>query len=579
MPVLQILTPTGSEVFQLPEGNVTIGRSRDNDIIIQDSRSSRNHCILRPIAGGYTLQDLGSRNGTRHNGQLIGEVALRFGESFVIGKTILRIFEKQAPSVELVDLSETQEEEAIEAPVAQLIEPESDDEDDKPITPLPSMPMSMGPLSPEQVMSNARRDLANLRNAGTDPGFSIEKLTFLDCHGKPVHGGDRSDTSSEAVRTLRLLMYGAFRTRATDIHFNPSINGFQVRYRVDGRMLPLVFLPESIGRSVLSVVKVLAELNISKREHIQEGSFAISVPRQVDCRVSFSPTSHGENLVCRILDAAVVPNTIEELGLSATMLRQFRTACNCDSGMIIVSGPTGSGKTTTLYTALRSIDCRTRNVITIEDPIEYHLSGITQIQADEKRGLTFGAVLKSILRQDPDVILVGEMRDAETARTAMQAAMTGHLVFSTLHARDSIGSIFRLLDLGIEPYMIANAVSICLAQRLIRTLCEHCKKAYVPKPSQLVRMKMQDRGIVSLYTNVGCRRCMDVGFWGRKAIFEMLAFNDNLRDALMTTKTIHDIRNAAGEWTYQTLLESGFRRVVEGTTTIEEVEQVASTHE
>ncbi|HOQ87991.1 MAG TPA: ATPase, T2SS/T4P/T4SS family, partial [Phycisphaerae bacterium] len=534
MPVLQILTPTGHQVVTLPDGNVTIGRSRDNDVVIDDPRGSRNHCILRPIVGGYTLTDLGSRNGTRYNGQLVTEATIRFGDSFMIGKTLLRIFEKQAPPVELEDLSETQDAEAIEAPVARLIEPDDEEEPELPGRYVASVP-SAEPLTLEQVTANARRDLMRLRSAGTDPGFGIESITFLDCHGKPVHGGDRADTSSEAVRTLRLLMYGAFRTRATDIHLHPSVQGFQVRFRVDGRMLPIVLLPESIGRSVLTVVKVLAELNIARREAIQEGSFAVSVPRQVDCRVAFSPTSHGENLVCRILDTAVIPNTIEDLGLSSTMLRQFRAACNCDSGMIVVSGPTGSGKTTTLYTALRSIDCRTRNVITIEDPIEYHLAGITQIQTDEKRNLTFGTVLKSILRQDPDVILVGEMRDAETARTAMQAAMTGHLVFSTLHARDAIGSIFRLLDLGIEPYMIANAASICLAQRLIRTLCEHCKKPYQPKPSQLVRMKMQDRGIDVLYTNVGCRRCMDVGFRGRQAIFEMLAFNDNLRDALMTT--------------------------------------------
>jgi len=580
MPVLQILTPAGSQVLKLPEGNVTIGRSRENDVTINDSRASRKHCILRPVVGGYLLQDLGSRNGTKYNGQQITEASIHFGEAFAIGKTVFRVFEKQAPSVELVDLSETKTEEAIEAPEARLVEAEELEEEVVPDPgPATFQPAALGPLTPEQIMSEARRDLANLRNAGTDPGFGIERLTFLDCHGKAVHGGERSETSSEAVRTLRLLMYGAFRTRATDMHFHPNVNGYQVRFRVDGRMLPLVLLPEPIGRSVLSVVKVLAELNIARRETIQEGSFAVAVPRQVDCRVSFSPTSHGENLVVRILDTAVIPNTIEELGLSAVMLRQFRAACHCDSGMIIVSGPTGSGKTTTLYTALRSIDCKSRNVITIEDPIEYHLAGITQIEADEKRGMTFGHVLKSILRQDPDVILVGEMRDAETGRTAMQAAMTGHLVFSTLHARDAIGSIFRLLDLGVEPYMIANAVSICLAQRLIRTLCEHCKRSYQPKPSQLVRMKMQNKGISKLFTNVGCRRCMDVGFWGRVAIFEMLAFNDNLRDALMTTKTIHDIRNAAGEWTYQTLLESGYRRVADGITTIEEVEQVAASHE
>jgi type II secretory ATPase GspE/PulE/Tfp pilus assembly ATPase PilB-like protein len=580
MPVMQILTPEGSRVIKLPQGNISVGRSHDNEIVIDDPRSSRKHCVLRPIVGGYTLQDLGSRNGTKYNGQHVSEADVRFGEAFSIGKTIFRIFEKQAPSVELVDLSETQEDQAITTPVATLVETEPEEEEY--VEPMPMGPIgqteTFGPQTPEQLIANARRDLSNLRNAGSDPGFGLERIIFLDCHGKAMHGGERNDTSSEAVRTLRLLMYGAFRTRATDVHFNPTGVGYQVRFRVDGRMLPLVLLPTPVARGVLTVVKVLAELNIARREAIQEGSFAVSVPRQVDCRVSFSPTAHGENLVCRILDTAVIPNTVEELGLSSVMLRHFRTACNCDSGMIIVSGPTGSGKTTTLYTALRSIDCKTRNVITIEDPIEYHLAGITQIQADEKRGMTFGTVLKSILRQDPDVILVGEMRDAETARTAMQAAMTGHLVFSTLHARDSIGSIFRLLDLGIEPYMIANAVSICLAQRLIRMLCEHCKKPYTPKPSQLVKMKMQNRGVNHLFAHVGCRRCMDVGYWGRMAIFEMLAFNDNLRDALMTTKTIHDIRSAAGEWTYQTLVESGYKRVIDGLTTMEEVEQVASSH-
>ncbi len=576
MPVIQILTPEGSRVIKLPEGSATIGRSHDNDVVIDDSRSSRKHCLLRPGVGGYSVQDLGSRNGTKYNGQQITEVQIRFGEAFSIGRTILRIFEKQAPSVELVDSTDTVDERVAKAPVATLIE--SDDEEAETVRSA-EQPEQIGPLTPELIMTNARRDLANLRGAGTDPGFEIERISFIDCHGKPMHGGDRSETSSEAVRTLRLLMYGAFRTRATDMHFNPTQHGYQVRFRVDGRMLPLVLLPTPVARAVLTVVKVLAELNIARREHIQEGGFAVTVPRQVDCRVSFSPTANGENLVCRILDTAVIPATVDELGLSSTMLRHFRSACNCDSGMIIVSGPTGSGKTTTLYTALRSIDCKTRNVITIEDPIEYHVAGITQIQTDEKHGLTFGAVLKSILRQDPDVILVGEMRDAETARTAMQAAMTGHLVFSTLHARDAIGSIFRLLDLGVEPYMIANAVSICLSQRLIRVLCEHCKKAFMPKPSQLVKMKMQNRGVGSLYSHVGCRRCMDVGYWGRVAIFEMLAFNDNLRDALMTTKTIHDIRSAAGEWTYQTMLESGYRRVVDGLTTLEEVEQVAATHD
>jgi general secretion pathway protein E len=279
--------------------------------------------------------------------------------------------------------------------------------------------------------------------------------------------------------------------------------------------------------------------------------------------------------VIRILDKTIVPTTLADLGLPPTMLKAMRSTCQMDSGMIIVSGPTGSGKTTTLYTALRSIDAKTRNILTIEDPVEYHLDGVTQTAVDVKAGMTFDKLLVSMLRQDPDVILVGEMRDAETARTAMQAAMTGHLVFTTLHARDTVGSIFRLMDLGIEPYMIANAVTLCLSQRLVRVLCEQCKKPYRPSPSQLVKMRMENRKIERLYTHVGCRQCMGVGFLGRVAIFEMLSFNEDLRDTILTNPTIHQIRKAADQWTFQTLLDSGYAKVAEGITTIEEVDRVA----
>jgi general secretion pathway protein E len=258
------------------------------------------------------------------------------------------------------------------------------------------------------------------------------------------------------------------------------------------------------------------------------------------------------------------------------MLRALRSACNSDSGMVIVSGPTGSGKTTSLYTAIRSLDATTRNIVTIEDPIEYQLDGITQIAAEARGGLSFADLLKSILRQDPDVILLGEIRDAETARTAMQAAMTGHLVFTTLHARDTVGTVFRLIDLGVEPYMIANAVSMCLSQRLLRVLCTSCRKSFRPGPSHLIKMKMENKRVERLYAQVGCRECMQTGFRGRTPIFEMLQFNDELRDILITKPSIQQIRKAAGEWTFQTLLDSGYAKTVEGVTTIEEVDRVAN---
>lgn len=560
MAVLQILTPTGSRSIELPDGIVTVGRTSECDIVIEDAMSSRKHCSLQPFSGGFLLQDLDSRNGTRVNNERINRVVLQFGEAFCIGKTVLRLFEHSVPAVLLPEASDTATD---QTPVASIVAEDAPLEDEN---------------TPDQLLARARRDLNNLRTAGADPGFALNDVMLVDCHGQTVHGGtgSRSEQSSEAVRTLRLLFFGAFRTRATDIHFDATAEGSQVRFRIDGKMLPIVLLPHAVGRSVIGVVKVLSELDIAGKSQIQDGSFTVQVRRRVDCRVSISPTMHGEKLVVRILDTANIPVDLSQLGLNAHMLKQIRGVCHLDAGMMVVSGPTGSGKTTTLYTALRAIDTSSRNVVTIEDPIEYHLRGITQIQTDNKKGLTFAHILRSVLRQDPDVILVGEIRDKETAQTGMQAAMTGHLVFTTLHARDTIGSIYRLMDLGIEPYMIANSVTTCLAQRLVRVLCPHCRKPYRPTPSQLVQMKMENARIGDLYTNVGCRRCMSVGFWGRQAIFELLGFNDNLRDALMTTKTIHDIRKAAGEFTYQTLLESGYKKVVEGMTTIEEVERVAA---
>lgn len=569
MAVLQILTPNGSRTIDLPDGRVTIGRQGDNDVVIEDDRASRHHCVLEPATGGYTLRDLDSRNGTKVNGKRVAEVQLAFGGAFNIGKTTLRLYEESIPVAQPADVSDdTRIEVTEDVPVAEII-----DDDDRPLA--AAVPEEDAD-SPERIMANARRDLNNLRTAGTDPGFTLETVSLVDTHGRPVHTAAKDQTASEAARTLRLLFYGAFRTRATDLHFDPVRNGYSIRFRVDGKMLPIVLLPEQIGHGVLGVVKVLSDLDIAGRKNIQDGSFTVVVGRRVDCRVSITPTHFGEKLVIRVLDTASLPATLQDLGLSSMMLQQIRSVCHLDAGMIIVSGPTGSGKTTTLYTCIKSIDRHTRNVVTIEDPIEYHMDGITQIQVEAKRGRDFSDILKSVLRQDPDVILVGEIRDHETAQTALQAAMTGHLVFTTLHARDSIGSLFRLLDLGVESYMIANSVSLCLAQRLVRVLCPHCKRPFKPRPSQLIAMKMENTQIDQIYAQVGCRKCMGVGFWGRMAIFELLNFNDRLRDALMTTRTIHDIRRAAGEWTYQTLQESGCKRVVEGLTTLEEVERVAA---
>jgi type II secretory ATPase GspE/PulE/Tfp pilus assembly ATPase PilB-like protein len=581
MAVIQILNEEGSKVLDIPQERFTIGRAAENKVVLQDKQASRKHCSLEPVNGGFLLRDLGSRNGTGIKGKRIKEAKLGFGDAFVVGTTVLRILEQEVPEVE-IETDDAASEETQADPALEIVDPEVSEgealealvaepveEDEEPL-------VENYEPSPEDLLNKARQDLNNLRQAGVEPGFGLDQVALFDHQGKPVHTASKDANASEAVRTLRLIFYGAFRTRATDIHFDPVREGCQIRFRVDGKMLPIVLLPGDLGRGLLSVVKVLSELNIAGRKDIQDGSFVVAVGRRVDCRVSLTPSMYGEKLVIRILDSATLPTRLDKLGLPRTMYKQFSNICRTDAGMIIVSGPTGSGKTTTLYTALRTIDSRSRNVVTIEDPIEYHIDGITQIQVDPKHGRDFAPILRSVLRQDPDVILVGEMRDKDTAKTALQAAMTGHLVFSTLHARDTIGSIYRLMDLGIETYMIANAVSMCLAQRLIRLLCDRCKKAYKPKPSQASRIKLDDRSMPTFYAPVGCKKCMGVGFWGRAAIFELLSFTDKLRDVLMTTSTIQDIREAAGEWSFQTLLESGYQKVTEGLTSIEEVERVAT---
>ncbi len=544
----------------LPKHKVSVGRREDNDIVLKDQGASRYHCTLELVEGGCLVTDLNSHNGTRVNGERIESAIVSADDEICIGKTIIRVRGQEEGGLAVL-------EELAEAELASETEPIPTAilDDTSEVAPADHGSLPLGAA------------LQSLLTMGRQVNFGLQEIDMVNREGQIVHRGAHASKEPEAVRTLRCILMCAFRTRATDMHFEPRRTDYQVRFRVDGTMIPISMFPAALGQAVLGIIKVLCEVDITRRNVVQDGSFSVQVPgRHVDFRVSFSPTMYGQKLVIRILDKTVVPTTLGDLGLPSVMLKTLRSVCQLDSGMIIVSGPTGSGKTTTLYTALRAIDAKTRNIITIEDPVEYQLEGVTQTPVDVKSGMTFASLLVSMLRQDPDVILVGEIRDAETAQTAMRAAMTGHLVFSTLHARDTVGSIFRLMDLGVERYMIANAVTLCISQRLVRVLCERCKKPYRPSPSQLVKMAMENRRVDRLYTHVGCRECLGVGFLGRTALFEMLQFNDDLRDALLTQPTIQQIRKAADQWTFQSLLDSGYSKVVAGVTTIEEVERVAT---
>jgi len=276
-----------------------------------------------------------------------------------------------------------------------------------------------------------------------------------------------------------------------------------------------------------------------------------------------------------VLDQRGSPTSLQDLGLLNYMYSRIHQATQQDSGLVMACGPTGSGKTTTLYNAIREIDRTSRNVITIEDPVEYQLSGVTQIPIDEGKGNTFGTLLRGVLRQDPDVILVGEIRDEETARTAMQAALTGHLVFSSIHSKETITDVFRLLDLKVEPYLVANSLDLILAQRLVRILCDHCKRLAPVSPGQSTRLGKYLQGKTQIYTATGCSRCLRTGYRGRRALFELLDFNDELRDIVLRDPSIQAMKRVIEQGLFSTLQQFGWRLVAEGHTSLEEVDRVA----
>jgi len=384
---------------------------------------------------------------------------------------------------------------------------------------------------------------------------------------------DGLDHGSDGATAARLVVLLASKARATDIHAEPRHAGFKLRMRIDGRMIGLPELPSSAGEVLLGFVKSACQMRQAARDAVLEGHFSVRFPdRQVDYRVSITPTMHGPKLVVRVLDPRIAPSSLNERGMPGYMHDRLRAACDKQQGMVLASGPTGSGKTTTLYNALRQIDRHRRNVVTIEDPVEYHIENVTQIPIGAQS--SFATLLRSILRQDPDVILVGEIRDQETARTTMQAAMTGHLVFSTLHAKDTVGSVFRLLDLGVEAPLIANSMDLVFSQRLVRVLCEYCKRPVRITPSQAMRLGRLVEGKNELFAATGCQRCLRTGFNGRRAIFEMLDFNDDLRDCLLRRATISDMRQVIQQGVFTSLTQSGWILAVAGQTSLDEVERV-----
>jgi general secretion pathway protein E len=376
------------------------------------------------------------------------------------------------------------------------------------------------------------------------------------------------------IRFVNQILIEAIHLRATDVHIEPFENELRIRYRVDG-VLKEVSIPPDVRRfqaAIISRIKILSHLDIAEKRLPQDGRIKIKIGAfEVDVRVSVIPMLHGEAIVLRLLNRSSVLLGLEELGMGPQDFMIFSRLLDLPYGIILVTGPTGSGKTTTLYAALSQINDVQRKIITIEDPVEYHLRGINQIQVSTKAGLTFGSGLRSILRHDPDVILVGEIRDKETAEIAVQASLTGHLVFSTLHTNDAPGALTRLVDMGIEPYLVASTLECVIAQRLVRIICPDCSEEYAPTNPDRLRAELGGMLPDRLYRGKGCPKCLGMGYLGRKGIFEQMVVTQDLRHAITEGASHGTIRDIALKNGMKTLREDGLRYVIEGKTTVEEL--------
>jgi type IV pilus assembly protein PilB len=376
------------------------------------------------------------------------------------------------------------------------------------------------------------------------------------------------------VRFVNLILLQAVQDRASDIHFEPFEDEFKIRYRVDGALYELAPPPKHLALPVVSRIKVMSNLNIAERRLPQDGRIQLTLAgKQVDLRVSSLPTRYGESVVLRVLDRTAVGLKLENLGMPPDLIVKIREVIRLPNGIVIVTGPTGSGKTTTLYSCLQEVNTVDVKILTAEDPVEYDLEGIMQVPVREAVGMTFGRALRSFLRMDPDICMVGEMRDLETAQISIQASLTGHLVFSTLHTNDAPGAVTRLIDMGVEPFLITSSLEGCLAQRLVRTVCKKCKVAYEPSPAVLSELGLtkEDVGDRAFYYGKGCDQCNETGYRGRKGLFELLIMSEPLRELVNQRAPTSVLRAKAMELGMNTLRQAGVRSILDGETTVEEV--------
>ena len=437
-------------------------------------------------------------------------------------------------------------------------------------------------LAPAEAI---QREMKKRLGVGADTIGTLDEEGGLQVVDENAAAGTNLDEAAEdasIIRFVNQVLKDAIELRASDIHLEPFEEELRIRYRIDG-VLQEVPVPAQIKKfqpAIVARVKILSHLNIAEKRLPQDGRIKVRIEAaEVDIRVSIIPMLHGEAVVMRLLRQNSALRGVRDLGMHEREYSCLRRVLELPHGIVLVTGPTGSGKTSTLYTALQEINDAERKIVTIEDPIEYQLRGVNQIQVSEKSGLTFARGLRSILRHDPDVILIGEIRDQETAQIAVQASLTGHLVFSTLHTNDAPGALTRLVDMGVEPYLVASSLEAVLAQRLVRLLCPRCKAVDDSPAARAYRGRIGIPDETPIYRAVGCRECRQTGFHGRQAIFEWMDTSNEIRQLILQNASTDVIRDAARRAGMTTLAEDGRRLVWEGRTTIEEVLSVTTVHE
>ncbi|HEY8748591.1 MAG TPA: ATPase, T2SS/T4P/T4SS family [Tepidisphaeraceae bacterium] len=448
----------------------------------------------------------------------------------------------------------------------------------------------------DELKRKLRRDMKVVAVAGADIGRIVEQLTSATTDLKveeiikdmaddevQLVKEDKDDVTdleklgneSPVIRFVNYLLFDALKQGASDIHIEPKEKALKIRYRIDGVLFEAMSPPHNMMAAIISRLKIMSNLDIAERRLPQDGRIRCVIHgRKIDLRVSTLPTPYGEKCVMRILDNKSISVELKDLGFSDNCFTIWLRQIDQPHGILLVTGPTGSGKTTTLYSSLRCMDGNKLNISTVEDPIEYHLAQATQVQVYDKIGMSFSAALRSLLRQDPDVVMLGEIRDAETANIAVQASLTGHLVLSTLHTNDAPASITRLINVGVEPYLISAAVNAILAQRLVRKICQNCREEFVPTDEMREFLTLQGFKAEKTFKGKGCDRCRKTGYAGRLGIYELLVMDDSLRDMVTRSPDVNLLRKLCRERGLVTLREDGFAKVMQGLTTVDEILRV-----